>query len=264
MNIFTDTMDHYAINNELSKTNIYYKLLFTIITIIVNLLSQSYIVPIIIFLFVSFLILYKAKIPIKVYSIFMATPIAFGLISLVFMALFFGEGTQILKLGIFGWGVTASGFNLGILLLARILGGVSCIGFLVLTTPVNRLFIVAENLRIPKIIIDIALLMYRFIFMFLESAVVMYNAQKTRLGYYNYKNSFYCLGILASMIFIRTWDQGDISFNALKSRGYDGEINLLNNEKSIHEISKINIFLLVLFEALLIIGIILTGTTSIL
>lgn len=264
MNIITETMDYYAINNKLNKTNIYYKLIFTITTIIVNLLAQSYIIPIIIFLFVSFLIIYKAKISIKVYSMFMATPIAFGLISLIFMSLFFGEGVQIFRLGIFGWGVTASGFNLGALLLARILGGVSCIGFLVLTTPANRLFTVAENLKIPKIIIDISLLMYRFIFMFLESATVMYNAQKTRLGYHNYKSSFYCLGILSSMIFIRTWDQGEISYNALKSRGYDGEINLLNDEKSISDISKINILLLILFEILLIIGIILSGTTSIL
>lgn len=264
MSIFEDTLDHYAINNELSDTNIYFKLIFTLITLIVNLLAQSYVVPIIIFIVSTIIIVSIAKISYKVYAAFMATPIGFGLISVIFMSFFFGVGPHIFELGIFGWGVTAAGFNLGVLLFARILGGVSCIGILVLTTPMNRIFSIADNLKIPKTITDIALLMYRFIFMFLDVTLQMYHAQKTRLGYYDYMNSFHCLGMLAGMVFIRTWDQGDISYNALKSRGYNGEINLLSETETIKDISIKNIILLIIFEAILVIGIIYFGNLTIL
>jgi cobalt/nickel transport system permease protein len=180
------------------------------------------------------------------------------------MAFFIGTGPHIFELGIFGWGVTVDGFNRGILVLAKTMGGFSCLAFLVLTTPMNRLFGICSDIKIPQIVTDLAILMYRYIFLFFDVTLNIYHSQRTRLGYQGYMNSFKCLGTLAGMVFIRTWEQGEGAYDALASRGYDGEIKLLGHHDSVRDISNVQITLLVVFEALVIIGTIATGTINIL
>ena len=53
------------------------------------------------------------------------------------------------------------------------------------------------------------------------------NAQKTRLGYRNLKTTYKSLGLLASNLFIRTWDRGETLFITMSSRGYNGDLKIL-------------------------------------
>ena len=183
MSIFEDTLDHYASHNNLVDANIYYKLLFSVITLILNLFANSPIMPFIIFIISTILILFKAKIPSRFYATFMLVPFSFAIISVVFMAFFIGIGPHIWDLGLFGWGITADGLNRGVLVFFKVMGGVAALSFLILTTPVNRLFAVFNELHLPTELVDLAILMYRYIFLFLDVTETMYYSQKTRLGY---------------------------------------------------------------------------------
>jgi cobalt/nickel transport system permease protein len=53
---------------------------------------------------------------------------------------------------------------------------------------------------------------------------VMSNAQKTRMGYNGYKNSFRSLGLLTSNLFFKSLDKSELLQHALDSRGYSGEL----------------------------------------
>ncbi|MDO5851502.1 MAG: cobalt ECF transporter T component CbiQ [Methanobacteriaceae archaeon] len=263
MSIFEDTLDNYASNNALADTNIYAKVIFALGTMIINLFAQSPIIPILIFLSFSSITILKAKIASRFYLKFISVPLVFGLITFLYMSLFFGSGEQILSLNIFNWGITAEGLNRGFLVLTKVMGGFSCLVFLALTTPVNRLFALCDEIHIPHIITDIALLMYRYIFVFLDVTLNIYNAQKTRLGYSGYKNSFQCLGILAGLVFIQTWEKSDELYNTLLSRGYTGEIVLIHDRETIYDLRKTQLFLIGIFEVALVIGILLSGTMNI-
>lgn len=263
MSIFEDTLDHYASHNELSDNNIYYKTLFAVITLIINLFANSPIVPFLIFLFCSILIIFKAKIPGKFYATFMAVPLGFAFITVIFMAFFFGVGPHIWDLGIFGWGITADGLNRGILVFFKVLGGVSALAFLILTTPVNRIFGIFDDIHCPREITDLAILMYRYIFLFLDVTATMYNSQKTRLGYHSYKSWMNCLAALAGMVFIRTWEQGEISYQALASRGYNGKLNMLRQGETIHDIKVSEWIMLIIFEVLIAYFIYITGSINV-
>ncbi len=260
MSIFEDTLDQYAANNVLSDCNIYYKFIFSFVTLIVNLFANSPIMPFFIFLFCTGLIVFRAKVSLKFFLTFMAVPAAFGFITMVFMAFFFGTGPHIWDLGIFGWGITADGLDRGILIFFRVLGGVSALEFLILTTPVNRVFSIMPKLHIPQILTDLAILMYRDIFLFLDVTETMYNSQVTRLGYRDYRSWMSCLASLAGMIFIRTWEQGEVSYKALASRGYNGRLSMIGVEDKLSDITIRNWILLVLFEGIIIVGIYYTGT----
>jgi cobalt/nickel transport system permease protein len=172
------------------------------------------------------------------------------------MALFFGVGERIFEIGIFNLAATLDGFNLGFLVFSRIMGGFSCLAFLTLTTPMNEMFFIFEGLKVPKIVIEIAMLMYRYIFLFLEEAENMYNSQKTRMGYGSIKNTYKSLGMLSSNLFIRTWLKGEQAYIAMESRCYDGSIKSF---KTYEDIGIKNIALLLSFESFLLLGVYLTS-----
>lgn len=262
--MFENTLDKYAHSNRLRNTNSYFKVLFAILTMVMSLISTSPVIPLIIALFIFYLIIFKAKISWKFYLKFLlVVPVAFGILTFIYMALFFGVGPHVLELGFFNLSVTSDGFNLGLLVFSRMLGGFSCLAFLALTTPVNELFSVLENFKIPKIVLEIAMLMYRYIFVFLNESLNMYHAQETRLGYTSFKKTYTSLGMLVSNLFIKTWVKGEHAYLAMESRCYDGSIKLLKNKESIRHIGKKNMFLLVLFETFLFIGTFITGTLKV-
>jgi cobalt/nickel transport system permease protein len=72
-----------------------------------------------------------------------------------------------------------------------------------------------------------------------------------------------CLASLAGMVFIRTWEQGEVSYNALASRGYNGRLNMVQSGDSIRNVPIKNWILLIIFFGLVICGIIITGSTNI-
>lgn len=254
--MFENTLDNYAHNNKLRGTNVYFKVLFALLTMIVSLISTSPIVPIVITFLMSFLIIFKAKIPWKFYLKFLAIPFIFGFLTFIFMAFFFGVGDTIYEFNIFNLAITVDGFNLGLLVFARIMGGFSCMAFLALTTPMTELFSVLETFKIPKIVLEIAMMMYRFIFVFLDEALNMYHAQQTRLGYHSMRSSYKSLGILASNLFIRTWIKGERAYISMESRGYNGSLHINSYQDGI---GTKNMLLLFSFEALMVLGVYLSG-----
>lgn len=259
--MFENTLDKYAHSNNLKNTNTYFKVLFAILTMIMSLISTSPVVPLVITFFITFLIIFKANIPWKFYLKFLlVVPVVFGILTFVFMSIFFGVGNHVMELGIFNLAVTSDGFNLGFLVFARMLGGFSCLAFLALTTPINELFSVLENLKVPKIVLEIGMLMYRYIFVFLNEAINMYHAQETRLGYSGLNKTYKSMGMLFSNLFIKTWVKGEQAYLAMESRCYDGSIRMLKNRESIRQVSTKNLLLLALFEVFLFVGTYLTGT----
>ena len=261
--MFSNTLDDYAHSNNLKDANTYFKVLFAILTMLVSLVSISPVIPLVITIFMSILIVFKAKISWKFYLKFFLIPVSFGLITFIYMAIFFGVGTQIFYLGIFNLAVTADGFNLGLLVFARMLGGFSCLAFLALTTPMTELFSTLELVKMPKIVLEIAMLVYRYIFLFMGEAINMYHSQQTRLGYSSLKKSIKSMGMLGSNLFIRTWNKGEKTYIAMESRCYNGSIKTLKEPESIKSIGVRKISLLLLFEIVLSIGVYLSANFKI-
>ena len=261
--MFENFLDNYAHSNAIRNVNTYFKVLFGIITLIISLVSTSPIVPLIIFICVSLIIVYKAEIPINFYLKFLTVPLTFASITFIYMAIFFGTGQHIFNFGFLNLSVSADGFNLGFLVFSRIMGGFACMAFLGLTTPMTELFKVMENMKFPKILLEISMLMYRYIFVSMDEAVTMYHSQETRLGYSSIKKSYKSMGILIANIFIKTWITGEKSFVAMESRGYDGSIRTMNDLGNIRGVGIKNLSYLILFEVILTYGVYLTSTYKI-
>ena len=224
-------MDYIAHHNELTDFNPYFKLFLTVILLIVTLALDNLYFDVFIFIVMSIVILAIAKINYKSYLKFLSLPMAFLIITCIFLIFFFGKGEVIYETGILGIVVTTDSWHYGLYTFMRVMGCLPCLGFLALTTPIAKILHCLARLKVPKIVIEIGLLMYNAIFIFLNEIDTMRKAQDTRLGYHSYWSSFKSLGALASTIFLRSLDKSETLQFALDSRGYTGELPLYEPKK---------------------------------
>lgn len=102
---------------------------------------------------------------------------------------------------------------------------------LIYSTPITTLFHAAERLMIPSVIVQIALLTYRYLFSLSWEWNNVRNALKSR-GFINkasmrvYKT--YANVIAASLV--RSLERTDRVHNAMKCRGYQGQICMMQDQ----------------------------------
>lgn len=111
----------------------------------------------------------------------------------------------------------------GVTLVTRALGAASAMNFLALTTPLVDMLELFRRWHMPVILVDIMVIIYRFIFVLLESLNTMYVAQDSRLGYQtSYWRAMNSAALLGSRLFIEAFQRSRRLQIALESRGYEG------------------------------------------
>jgi len=225
-------IDRYAYNNNLAQTSPITKIFFALSMLLLSALSFSSIVPITVFIITTVLIIAVSQIPSKFYFNLLTYPLIFAILSCIFIALFFGSGTALIETNFpwFTWTIYNSGITTAITTFFRVLGAVSAMFFLVLTTSMTDLFISLKKIHVPKILIELGLLIYRYIFVFMEITAKMSTAQKLRLRQNGWLNRIRSTALLTANLFIRTLEQGERTFVAMNARGYDGNMPLLEDQ----------------------------------
>lgn len=224
-------VDRYAYTNKLAKSAPATKIIFALSTLVISVVSQPPLVSPFIFLINTILILNYAKIPTRFYFEMLLYPIATALLSCLLIALFFGYGEPFMEIALpwFSLTIFKNGITMAITTLLRVVGGLSCLYFLVLTTSITDILITLRRIRIPVILIELSLLIYRYIFLLLDGAKQMNTAQELRLGHSGWKNKIRSTALLSGNLFIRTLEQGERTFTAMSARGYDGEIRTIDD-----------------------------------
>ena len=163
---------------------------------------------------------------------FIKVPLAFlviGCLTIVLRPLAEGEPAlwSGLLFGRFRWGVTQAYLHMGLMVFCKAMGAISAMYFLALNTPMTDLILAMERLHVPKLLVELMELIYRFIFVLMDTAGRIRVAQESRLGYGSFRKSLECMGDLVSLVFLRAWRKGDRVYTALESRGYDGSLTTL-------------------------------------
>ncbi len=229
-----DLLDDYAHNNSLRNVSPRLKLLIGLSSILICTFSASPLAPATIAISMSMITVLIAKIPARLYLRLLLLPLSFALFSSAAI-LFLQGGDPLLSINALGLDFVASreGANLAILLLSRTLGGMSALFFIAMTTPMIEIFSILKSLGIPAILIDLSMLIYRYIFVLLDQAVMINSAQTMRLGNSNLKTSLNSFSMLSSILFLRAWEQGERMMVAMDSRCYDGHLEVMEGEAPI-------------------------------
>jgi cobalt/nickel transport system permease protein len=224
-----DLLDDYAHSNALSSTSPRLKLLLGLGAILLCISSATPIAPLFIAATMSFITVMLAKIPTRLYSTLLLIPFSFSLLSATVVAFMHGGGHQLFDLAVLGLSLSIreDGANLALLLIARTFGGMCSLFFIALTTPMVEIFSVIKSMGLPDFLVELSMLMYRYIFVFVDQAAMIHNAQVMRMGDAGLKNTLNSHSMLSSVLFLRAWEQGERLIVAMDARCYDGKLDLM-------------------------------------
>lgn len=224
-------IDRYAYTNRLAKSSPVTKAFFALSTLFITVSAQSVIVPLVVFSIMTFLILGLVRVKTRFYLALLRYPIFMLSLSCLFIALFWNNYHPLFSLQLpwFTWTIFQDSIALALNIFCRVLGAISCLFFLVLTTSITDLSLLLRRIHVPKALVEISMLIYRYIFVFMEVAEQMTIAQALRLGKGGWIKKIRGLALLAGNLFIRALEQAERTFTAMSARGYDGTIYVLED-----------------------------------
>ncbi|PKL50563.1 MAG: cobalt ECF transporter T component CbiQ [Nitrospira bacterium HGW-Nitrospira-1] len=179
----------------------------------------------------SLILCVRIKVPLRVFLLRFSEPLFIAAVVILLKLLFSGQETMFsIKL----WGVTITGHTDGLMnglqIGSRIMGAVSVLALLGFSTPFTEIMAALSWLRMPKSFIEILMFAYRYIFMLLEDAMIIYNAQKNRLGYSNIRLGLSSFGTLAGSLTLKAFEHSQSATVAMVQRGYDGNMPMLKHK----------------------------------
>lgn len=227
-------LDTYAYTNRWVHVHPLEKFLFALASMLVCLISPSVVVPWAVSLLMAAAIVKGAGIPARVFFRLMTVPFSFILTGVLTIAFSISKDP-----GGFLFGVAFGSFTVGAsqanllkagFILFKSLGAVSCLYFLSLTTPVLEVISVLRKLKVPSLFAELMGLVYRFIFVLMDTTSLIRISQTSRLGYASAKNTFRSLSQLISSLFVRSFHRAGELATALTARNYTGDIRTLEKE----------------------------------
>lgn len=234
--MFEELLEDIAQKNGLREVNTHLKLVAGLGAILLCLLSTSYLPPLFIAALLTGAILLLARVDAITYAKLFILPIWFACMSVAGIVLITG-GSEIFwrwdLLPDFSLSVTRESINKGAFVFCRIIGGMSALCFISLTTPMTDIFVAFRQCRIPDAVLDLMMIIYRTIFILMDHVIQIYHAQVMRLGYSGYRESIQSFASLCGAAFIASWDAGDDLIRAMDARCYEGKFALLGESRPV-------------------------------
>ncbi|MGL4910801.1 MAG: cobalt ECF transporter T component CbiQ, partial [Romboutsia sp.] len=200
-------IDKYAYTNNLKDIRPSAKAIVGLTLLILSMILTSKTLLIGIILLMSFVLIVLAKIDFKNYVALLKIPISFLIIGVCINLINVGFENQnmIYSIKLFDMyiGTSIESINISLYILIRSMSCLSCVYFIVLTTPFNDILILLKKMRLPNTAIELSMLIYRFIFIFLEEVSEIKKSQQLKFGYINLRTSYKSLGMLGSILFKR-------------------------------------------------------------
>jgi cobalt/nickel transport system permease protein len=176
-----------------------------------------------------------ARIPIKYYLLIIGTACLFFTASVPAMLIEIRpwhdtvkSSPDIISYTFMNWTafISSNGLLLAGKLFIRILASLSCMAFIMFSTPFSELLQVLKRLRIPSLVLEIMLIMYRFLFILSETAFDIFVAQQARGGQSGFRSRLKDTAILIVRIFMKTMQRYRTLSNGLLSRGFTDDIHM--------------------------------------
>jgi cobalt/nickel transport system permease protein len=236
--MFEELLEDMAQKNGLREVNTYLKLVTGLGAILLCLLSMSYLAPLFIALLLTGAILILARIDAKTYAELFIVPFWFAIMSVAGIILISGGQDVFWNWEIlpsFALSVTRESINQGVLVFCRVIGGMSAMIFIAVTTPMTDIFIVFRRCRIPEVVIDLMMIIYRTIFILMGQVIQIYHAQLMRLGYSTWRESVHSFASLSGAAFIASWDAGEDLIKAMDARCYNGKFAVIGENRPVEQ-----------------------------
>jgi cobalt/nickel transport system permease protein len=165
-----------------------------------------------------------ARVPVRTYFKLALAPLTFLIVGVapLLVSMDFG-GPWLLR---FEW--APGGVELALRVSLRSLAALSCLFFLSMTTPVPQVLRVLRQMHMPPVFTEVSLVIYRDIWVFVDTVRSIRAAQSARLGYRDLRTSYRSLGMLVATLFGQTLQRAKAMESGLQARNWQGEIKVLD------------------------------------
>lgn len=174
--------------------------------------------------------IYTANITIKRYVKWILLPLPFILIS--FITIIFSvtdtDTNLLVSVSVFGkyMGLNQEALPMAYSLFFRALGCLACTFLFSVSVPFNQMLLLLKKCRLPSVLIEITMLMYRFIFILIEETANIYHAQQMRYGFRTLKTSYHSFGLLLKVLFVQSFDRYEKMVVSLEMKYFQGDFPL--------------------------------------
>ncbi len=153
--------------------------------------------------------------------------------------------------------MTSDSFNQAWLVFFRAVAGVTLMLAFASSTPIPHLAQALRQIRVPKEIVEIVVLIYRYSFLLLERMQTMFSAANCRLGFSGFMRSMKTTAGIAVGVFSSSLEIGEKAQGALDCRNYSGEFPIFRVPRKM-SVSWV-VFSLILAVSLFLFGMISAG-----
>lgn len=230
------SIDLYAYASHIRNWSSDFKVAFSIIVMILSIVLNNPYVSIAIIFAMAYITVIKGGLPITEYFSFLAIPLSFILLGTFTIAIDFSKvpmGQYRLYLGFCYVFTSMVQLKKMAFLILKVFAAVSALQMMTLSTPSNEIIAFLRKMHVPKLIIELMNLIYRFIFILLDVHRQMKNSAEARQGYCDFKTSCITFGNIASNMLVVSLKKSNAYYNAMEARCYDGELLFLDEEKKI-------------------------------
>jgi cobalt/nickel transport system permease protein len=200
------------------------KIVFVLPALIINLYRSSFLTCGF-FSLLAFLCFLSARVPFRSLIIRLIPPAGIAVVIALIQGVVV-RGTPVYSFSFpygFTLAVSREGLIQGALRASLILSGALLILILVLTTPTYQMVSSLAWFRVPALFLDMFLFIFRYLFLLIEEANRIYEAQRVRLGYHGWRRSLRSLQTLSGMLFLRALDRAENVYQSMETRGYSGQ-----------------------------------------
>jgi cobalt/nickel transport system permease protein len=230
--------DRFAYTNRLRQLPPTDKILFSTVVFALAFIAHPP-VHLLIFCWISCWIVFYAGIPFGTYFSLLLLPVAFLLLSFPALCFEWVRAEQAyaiandaaLGFSAAGWyfyvskqGVVQSG-----IILLRSMAGIVSLYFLLFTVPLPELLQAMRKIKLPAIIVELLLIMYRFVFLLLDTAEQLSIAQRSRGGHRGFYRTLQDAARIVILLFARTWQRYRQLSIGLAARGFTQELRVISS-----------------------------------
>ncbi|MEZ3434924.1 MAG: cobalt ECF transporter T component CbiQ [Lachnospiraceae bacterium] len=227
-------IDRLCYTSGLRYVNAMEKFVFSMLTLLLCVSSRSVTAAVLVLFVTGILTVGKGGIPLSRYIRLMSIPLVFLFLSTAAVLVNISRtplDAFAIPFGSFYLTGSVKGILRGAQLILTALASVSCLYFLSLSTPLTDILGVLKKLHVPGLIIELMLLIYRYIFITLHTASAILTSQKSRLGNKNLRTARKAFAAMAGSLFILSVRRSCALYDAMEARCYNGRIQVLKEER---------------------------------
>ena len=233
------SIDFYAYASKIRYWNATFKVSLSVLTLILCIVFDNPYVSVVVIIVMAYLTVVKGELSLTEYLSILAIPIAFILIGTFTIAIDFSKqpmGEYNLYLGFCYVFTSQAKLKTVVFLILKVFGAISALQMMTLSTPSSEIIYVLRKAHVPKLIVELMSLIYRYIFILMDVYTKMKNSAESRLGYCDFKTSCYTFGSIASNMLVISLKKANAYYDAMEARCYDGDLIFLEEDKKVETI----------------------------